>query len=37
MQAILINHEILKDTDNRMHAFEAVLFMIGYNVSCLSK
>lgn len=37
LQAVLeSNHDLFSDEKNRMHAFEACLFMIGYNVKCLA-
>lgn len=36
LQAVLERDTALFSGENRMHAFEASLFMIGYNVSCLS-
>ncbi|MGZ8983025.1 MAG: hypothetical protein ACXW11_03605 [Methylotenera sp.] len=37
LQAVLERNAELFSGENRMHAFEACLFMIGYNVSCLTE
>jgi hypothetical protein len=36
LQAVLERNSVLFSGENRMHAFEACLFMIGYNVKCLA-
>lgn len=36
LQAVLERNNALFSDENRMHAFEACLFMIGYNVGCLA-
>lgn len=36
LQTVLERNNALFSSENRMHAFEACLFMIGYNVGCLA-